>query len=93
MNERDRSIMTSVRRFTVSVPGELLEALDEKLVRDAESRSAVVRRLVEDALRELEEQAEIERYIEGYRKQPQTEDELGWLDEAVIEQLAQDPWP
>ncbi|MGH2585904.1 MAG: CopG family ribbon-helix-helix protein [Dehalococcoidia bacterium] len=85
--------MKDVRRFTVSVPGDLLEALDEKLVRDAESRSAVVRRLVEDALRELEEQGEIERYVEGYRKQPQTEEEFGWSDEVVIEQPAQDPWP
>lgn len=85
--------MKGVRRFTVSVPSDLLEALDEKLVRDAESRSAVVRRLVEDALRELEEQEDIERYIEGYRKQPQTEEEFGWSDEVVLDRLAQDPWP
>ena len=79
-------------RFTISLPTSLLEAVDRRLVRDGESRSAVVRRLLEEALREAQERADVERYIRGYRETPQTEAELGWSDLAAREHLAELPW-
>jgi metal-responsive CopG/Arc/MetJ family transcriptional regulator len=79
-------------RFTVSVPSELLETFDRTLVQGEESRSAVVRRLLEDALRDAQEQEDVRRYIEGYRDTPQTEDELGWSDQVVQERLSELPW-
>ena len=84
--------MQNVSRFTISVPTRLLEALDQKLTRDGESRSAVIRRLVEEALQDAEEQGNIARYINSYREQPQTEDEFGWSDEVAREHLAETPW-
>ena len=84
--------MSTVTRFTISVPNELLEAVDNKLIRGDESRSAAVRRLLEDAVREAEEQEEIDRYIRGYREYPQTEEEFGWVDRAGRELLAEHPW-
>jgi metal-responsive CopG/Arc/MetJ family transcriptional regulator len=84
--------MTKVARFTVSVPIALLEALDDKLTAEGESRSAVVRRLLETALREVEEQEDIQRYIDGYKEQPQTEEEFGWSDQVAGERLAELPW-
>lgn len=84
--------MNEVSRFTVSVPAPMLEALDRELVRPGETRSATVRRLLQAALREAAEQDEVDRYIQGYREQPQTEEEFGWLDEAVKDSLAAVPW-
>ena len=84
--------MSAVTRFTVSVPRSLLRALDEQLVKNGESRSAVVRRLLEEALRAERERDDIERYVHGYREDPQTEDELGWSDRAAAEHLAELPW-
>ena len=84
--------MAKVARFTVSVPTALLEALDERLTAEGESRSAVVRRLLESAIREVEEQEAIKQYVEGYKVQPQTEEEFGWSDQVVCERLAELPW-
>ncbi len=84
--------MKGTARFTISLPANLLEAVDRKLARGEESRSAVVRRLLEEALREVEEREEIERYVWGYRESPQTEEELGWTDRATQERLAELPW-
>ncbi len=59
---------------------------------EAESRSAVVRRVLEDALRDIEEQEQIEQYVQGYREQPQTEDEFGWSDRGTADRLAEASW-
>lgn len=84
--------MNTVARVTISVPTDLLQQLDHKLAKPGETRSAVVRRVLEEALRRAEEQREIERYIQGYREQPQTEEEFGWSDHATQQGLAQAPW-
>jgi hypothetical protein len=34
----------------------------------------------------------IQRYVEGYRAQPQTEEEFGWSDQVACEQFAELPW-
>ncbi len=84
--------MKETSRITVSLPTELLEAVDQRIARPDESRSALVRRLLEAALRETEEREEIERYVRGYREKPQTEEEFGWSDAAGPERLAELPW-
>ena len=83
--------MHNVSRLTISVPTRLLKALDRKLTRDGESRSAVIRRLAEEALQDAEEQENIEQYINSYREQPQTEDEFGRSDEVARKYLAETP--
>jgi hypothetical protein len=65
------------------MPPKLLEALDRKLANPGESRSATIRRLLEAALREKQAPTDIERYLQGYRDQPQTEEEFGWSDDTV----------
>jgi metal-responsive CopG/Arc/MetJ family transcriptional regulator len=55
--------MRDAVRFTVSVPSDLLDAVDQKLMKSEASRSALVRRLLERALREAEEQEQIESYV------------------------------
>jgi metal-responsive CopG/Arc/MetJ family transcriptional regulator len=84
--------MARIARLTISLPADLLEAVDRKLARDSESRSALIRRVLEDALREAEEREDVERYIRGYQEQPQTEDEYGWSDAALLASLAELPW-
>ena len=84
--------MGGISRFTVSVPTPLLAALDQRLVNGGESRSAAVRRLIEAALREADEQAQIERYIRGYQQAAQTEEEFGWTDEAARQNLSEVTW-
>jgi metal-responsive CopG/Arc/MetJ family transcriptional regulator len=84
--------VTGIGRFTVSVPARLLTALDEKLVREGESRSAVIRRLLEEALEEIEEREQIEQYVRGYHEQPQSDEEAGWTDQIAVDQLRGTAW-
>lgn len=84
--------MGETSRLTISLPADLLEAMDRKLTRRDESRSALVRRLVEEALHEVEEQEKIERYVRSYLDEPQTEEEFGWSDEVTRRHLAELPW-
>jgi metal-responsive CopG/Arc/MetJ family transcriptional regulator len=70
----------------------LVEAADRKLVRGSESRSAMIRRVLEEALRAADEKEDVERYVRGYREQPQTEEEFGWSDTALLQNLPELPW-
>lgn len=84
--------MSGVIRFTVSVPGELLEAAEKKLAPGEHNRSAFIRRLLEAALRDAQEREDVAQWIRGYQEQPQTEEEFGWQDEIAKEYLAQERW-
>lgn len=89
--------MSETTRLTISLPTELLRAVDATLVNGSQSRSAVIRRLLEEALREAEErEAEereaVERFIRGYQEQPQTEEEYGWIRDIAGRRLAELPW-
>lgn len=84
--------MEKTNRITISLPAPLLEAMDAKLARAEESRSAIVRRLVEEALRAAKEREDVQRWVRSYREQPQTEEELGWLDQVVPQALAEQPY-
>ena len=77
-----------VGRVTVSLPLTLLDAIDRTLARPAESRSAVIRRLIEDALRADTERRDVEQYIRSYRDDPQRDEELGWSDWMTTRRLA-----
>src|SRR5207247_8746394 len=82
-HDNEASHMSGVSRFTVSVPTRLLEAVDRKLVKGDETRSAVVRRLLEEAVCEADEREDVQRWIRSYQEIPQTEEGLGWLAEAA----------
>ena len=84
--------MRRTSRFTVSVPADLLEAVDERLLKGEDSRSALVRRLFEEALREVEERGKVAQWIQSYKEQPQTEEEFGWSDRVTLEHLKELPW-
>lgn len=86
--------------ITVSLPPDLIRALDDQLVNGEDSRSAVIRRLIEQALRdrearerrEREEREQVEQFVRAYREQPETEEEFGWLDGAVRQYSTEEPW-
>ena len=79
--------MNKLSRVTISLPSALLAAMDEHLAEEDETRSAVIRRLIEQALKDAKEKADIEQYIRAYREQPQTGEEFGWSDWATAESL------
>ena len=71
-------------RLTVSLPVSLVEALDRFLA-NRTSRSAAVREVLQRAVDEARRREEIERFVRGYKAQPQTEEECGWADVAALD--------
>ncbi len=74
-------------RVTVTLPVDVLAAAEAKLAEPDESRSGMLRRLIEAALKDAEERRDVEQWIRAYREQPQTEDEVGWFEQAALETL------
>jgi metal-responsive CopG/Arc/MetJ family transcriptional regulator len=82
-----------VAKVTISLPTELLTAIEHRQKERGESRSEVIADLLEAALRREREQADVERYVRGYLEQPETADEVAVTDRLAIEAATWDPWP
>ena len=84
--------MSRVAKVTISLPTGLLEYVDRKRTESGVSRSEFVQRAI-DRLRREEWEREIdEQFVRGWREQPETEDEFGWLTPVSVESLAELPW-
>jgi Arc/MetJ-type ribon-helix-helix transcriptional regulator len=83
--------MAQVAKVTISLPSDLLEYVERKQQENGVSRSEVVRRAIERLRREEWEREIDEQYARGWREQPQTEEEFGWL-EVSLGSLADLPW-
>ena len=96
-----RSSESGTTRVTITLPTPLVRELDERLVNGDTDRGTAIRRLIEAALHDLamreyrkrQEQEDVEQYIRGWREQPPTEEEFGWMTSpAMLEHLAEIPW-
>lgn len=68
----------------IVIDKKLLQAADQAARRTKRNRSALMRDALREHLQKLEVQAKEEREREGYRRQPQTEDEIRlWNGETV----------
>lgn len=85
--------MGKMKRITVTVPATLLDAVDRRLVNGNGTRSRLIRRLLEEALRpDPDDPEEVQRWIRVYQENPQTEEEFGWTSEAALRFFAEHPW-
>lgn len=57
-----------------------------------ESRSDAVRRGLKILIDRHRRRTTAEAIIAGYRDQPQTEEELGWVDPATVRMIGEEPW-
>ena len=57
-----------------------------------ESRSDAVRRGLRSLVDEERRRAVGAAIVEGYRRVPQTDDDLGWSDDMSRSMIAQEPW-
>lgn len=80
---------------------QLVTRIDDTLAADidalvsegvVESRSDAVRQALR-ALVDFHRRRRIgEAIVEGYLEQPQTDEEIGWADEATVRMIADEPW-
>ena len=59
---------------------------------EAESRSDAVRRALETMIDQHRRQLVGEAIAEGYRRIPETEEELRWAEENARAMIAEEPW-
>jgi metal-responsive CopG/Arc/MetJ family transcriptional regulator len=78
-------------KIAISLPDEVLQAVERERLVKGESRSAFFRRAVEQLLRREREREADERYVRGYLEFPETEEELAWA-QLGLAALAADPW-
>ena len=79
-------------KIAISLPDEVLDAVEKERSVSGISRSEYFRRTVEEHLRREKEKVDAARYIQGYLDDPETPEELGWLVSAGVEALADIPW-
>lgn len=76
----------------VQLNEQLLRRLDERAAREGRSRSALIREAIEAYMYDARS-AEIDRQIvEGYKRIPETEEELAWADADLREMIEEEPW-
>ena len=74
-------------KVAISIPKELFRAIEQARKKNRKGRSAVVQDALRRWLKEQQEARDIQRYIEGYRRMPETRREI---EEA--EAMARDSW-
>lgn len=85
--------MVIARKQTlVQLSDELIGELDREAVRRGLSRSALIREAVAAHLTNRNEAEQVRRYIESYRRFPQSEDELAGAERNAIDAIREEPW-
>ena len=84
--------MSKTSKIAISLPEDMLEVVERERMAKGESRSEFFRRAVEAFLRQQRERADVERYVRGYRKMPESAEEVEAAHVAGSAILAGEPW-
>jgi metal-responsive CopG/Arc/MetJ family transcriptional regulator len=84
--------MSKGARIAISLPRELLRAVEQERRSRGQSRSEFVRRALRDFLEADTRRDAVDRYISGYEKHPETAAETEAEGALGIAALAEEPW-
>ncbi len=79
-------------KIAISLPEETLQAVEKERLACGMSRSEFFRRAVEEHLRREKEREDVERYIEGYLKYPETKEEIALAEATQHYAFDDDDW-
>lgn len=79
-------------KVAVTIPRDLLEAIEQLRKKSGESRSAVFERALEAYVATARRIAKARRYSAGYRRRPEREQEQRQALVTALEALAAEPW-
>ena len=82
----------TVAKVTISLPMELVEDIDRRQEERGETRSDFIRQALERLFREEREREQIERYVRGYLRHRESEEDARANDELAVESLVAEPW-
>ncbi|MFC1934330.1 ribbon-helix-helix protein, CopG family [Chloroflexota bacterium] len=84
--------MSRTSKIAISLPEEVLTAVEKEREESGESRSQIFRRAVELLLRQEKEREMSEQYVQAYQKTPETMEEVTAARSAASTILAEEPW-
>lgn len=84
--------MGKFAKIAISLPADMLEAIERERKVKGESRSEFLRRAAEAALLQDKERNAVASYVRGYRKTPESADEIASAHRAGSAILATEPW-
>ena len=80
-------------QLVTRIDDDLASLVDELIVAGiVESRSDAVRRGLRGLIDHHQRRRTAELIVDGYRNQPQTEEEVGWADEATVRLISDESW-
>ena len=79
-------------KIAISLPDEVLEAVEKERLAKGESRSQFFRRAAEERLRRERNRADIEQYIRGYPQYPETKEEIASAKSTLRYAFDDDSW-
>ena len=84
--------MRKTAKIAISLPEEVLAAVERERRGRGESRSEFFRRAAEALLRRQREQEMVDLYLRAYQQTPETEEEVEAARRAASDILAEEPW-
>jgi metal-responsive CopG/Arc/MetJ family transcriptional regulator len=84
--------MSKTTKIAISLPEEVLDAVERERGESGESRSEFFRRAVEALLRQQREQELSEQYVHAYQTLPESLEEIEAARRAASNILAEEPW-
>lgn len=79
-------------KVAVSVPRRVFDRVEGERKRRRESRSRLVVEALEDWLKRADEAKQVRRYIDGYRRMPESERDSKWLTRVAVASIAAEEW-
>ncbi len=80
-------------QLVARIDDDLAESIDQLIAEGVvESRSDAVRKGLQALIEQTRRRRTADEIIAGYTEHPQTEDEVGWADQAAAQMIADEPW-
>jgi Arc/MetJ-type ribon-helix-helix transcriptional regulator len=80
-------------QFVTRIDDHLASLIDELVAEGVvDSRSDAVRRGLRGLVDQHRRRRTAEAIVRGYRDLPQSEEEVGWADEATVRMIGEEPW-
>jgi metal-responsive CopG/Arc/MetJ family transcriptional regulator len=79
-------------KIAISLPDEVLQAIEKERLASGLSRSEFFRNAVEAFLRHRRERELEEQYVRGYQENPETAEEIALAEAVMGRVLAENPW-
>jgi len=79
-------------KVAISLPEDMLKAVEKERKAHGESRSEFFRRAIERLLKQERESSAVKEYIRGYREVPESAEEIEAAHRIGNAVLAEEPW-